>query len=166
MTGSTSGPRGPRPARLVVVLLAALLVALGGAPARVDDRAAAGAGDVPRVAVTGTYVAGVSSGGYMATQLQVAHSRRILGAGVFAAGPYWWAMGNLALAPLLHGEPEPRRPGHPLRGRAHLGRHRGDRPDANLRRSRTCCSTAPRTGPSCAASPTTWRPGTATTASR
>ena len=55
-------------------------------------------GALPRLATTGTYVAGVSSGGYMATQLQVAYSSRIRGAAVFSAGPYWCARSNVALA--------------------------------------------------------------------
>jgi poly(3-hydroxybutyrate) depolymerase len=55
-------------------------------------------GALPRLAVTGTYVAGVSSGGYMTTQLQVAFSSRIRGAAVFSAGPYWCAQSTVALA--------------------------------------------------------------------
>jgi len=39
-------------------------------------------------------VSGVSSGGYMAVQFQVAHSRVVRGAGVLAAGPYYCAQGN------------------------------------------------------------------------
>jgi poly(3-hydroxybutyrate) depolymerase len=39
-------------------------------------------------------VSGVSSGGYMAVQFQVAHSRAVRGAGVLAAGPYYCAQGN------------------------------------------------------------------------
>ncbi|HEX5596997.1 MAG TPA: PHB depolymerase family esterase [Micromonosporaceae bacterium] len=44
--------------------------------------------------VSRVYVAGVSSGGYMATQLQVAYSGRIKGAALFAAGPYYCAQNN------------------------------------------------------------------------
>lgn len=36
-------------------------------------------------------VSGVSSGGFMATQMQVAHAARIIGAGVIAAGPWFCA---------------------------------------------------------------------------
>jgi Poly(3-hydroxybutyrate) depolymerase len=36
-------------------------------------------------------VSGVSSGGYMATQMLVAHSARIIGAGIIAAGPWFCA---------------------------------------------------------------------------
>ena len=43
-------------------------------------------------------VAGVSSGGYMATQLQVAYSGRINGAAIFSAGPYYCAQNNVIQA--------------------------------------------------------------------
>ncbi len=42
-------------------------------------------------------VAGVSSGGFMAVQLQVAYSSRIFGTAVFAGGTYFCAQDNLAL---------------------------------------------------------------------
>jgi len=42
-------------------------------------------------------VAGVSSGGFMAVQLQVAYSRSIFGTAVFAGGTYFCAQDNLAL---------------------------------------------------------------------
>ena len=40
-------------------------------------------------------VSGVSSGGYMAVQLHVAHSATVAGAGVLAGGPYYCAQGSL-----------------------------------------------------------------------
>ena len=40
-------------------------------------------------------VSGVSSGGYMAVQMHVAHSSRVKGAGVLAGGPYYCAQGGL-----------------------------------------------------------------------
>ena len=40
-------------------------------------------------------VSGLSSGGYMAVQLQVAHSSRVSGVGALAAGPYYCAQGSL-----------------------------------------------------------------------
>ena len=40
-------------------------------------------------------VAGISSGGYMAVQLQVAFSTSIFGSAVFAGGPYYCAQGSL-----------------------------------------------------------------------
>jgi poly(3-hydroxybutyrate) depolymerase len=55
-------------------------------------------GDLSRHIVSGVYVAGVSSGGYMAGQLQVAYSRTIKGTAVFGAGPYYCAQNNAAQA--------------------------------------------------------------------
>jgi poly(3-hydroxybutyrate) depolymerase len=46
----------------------------------------------------GTTVSGVSSGGYMAVQMHVAHSATIRGAGVIAGGPYYCARGNVFTA--------------------------------------------------------------------
>ena len=43
-------------------------------------------------------VSGVSSGGYMATQYQIAHADKVSGAGIIAAGPYYCAQGNLMTA--------------------------------------------------------------------
>jgi len=40
-------------------------------------------------------VSGVSSGGYMAVQMQVAHSSRVIGVGALAAGPYYCAQGSV-----------------------------------------------------------------------
>lgn len=42
-------------------------------------------------------VSGISSGGYMAVQMHVAHAADIVGAGVLAAGPYHCAGGNYPL---------------------------------------------------------------------
>lgn len=55
---------------------------------------------LPRLAVTAddTSVIGVSSGGYMATQLAVAWPERFQGLGVLAAGPWACARGSLSLA--------------------------------------------------------------------
>lgn len=47
---------------------------------------------------TSITVSGVSSGGYMAVQMQVAHSATVRGAGVIAAGPYDCAQGNVFTA--------------------------------------------------------------------
>ncbi len=41
-----------------------------------------------------TSVSGLSSGAFMAVQLQVAYSRSIVGAGIVAGGPYYCAAGN------------------------------------------------------------------------
>ncbi len=43
-------------------------------------------------------VSGVSAGGYMATQYQVAYSKDVIGAGIVAAGPWFCARGMLASA--------------------------------------------------------------------
>ena len=64
-----------RAGRRLAVLGAVVLVTLAGVTTSAG--AEPGDGGLPRLNVTGTYVAGVSSGGYMATQLQVAHSSRI-----------------------------------------------------------------------------------------
>ena len=40
-------------------------------------------------------VSGVSSGGYMAVQMHIAHSSRVKGVGALAAGPYYCAQGSL-----------------------------------------------------------------------
>lgn len=45
-----------------------------------------------------TSVSGLSSGGFMAVQLLVAHSDIIKGAGIIAAGPYWCAQGSALTA--------------------------------------------------------------------
>ncbi|XKE45656.1 poly(3-hydroxybutyrate) depolymerase [Halomonas organivorans] len=56
--------------------------------------------DLPALAASreGTSVIGVSSGGYMATQLAVAWPSRFAGLGVVAAGPWGCARGELSLA--------------------------------------------------------------------
>jgi poly(3-hydroxybutyrate) depolymerase len=53
------------------------------------------AGPLPGLDITGVYVTGVSSGGFMATQLQVAYSGLFDGAGIVAAGPYDCGQGNV-----------------------------------------------------------------------
>lgn len=44
---------------------------------------------------TGVTVSGVSSGGYMAVQVHVAHSSAVNGAGILAAGPFYCAQGSV-----------------------------------------------------------------------
>ena len=46
----------------------------------------------------GVIASGVSSGGYMAVQLHVAHSASVAGVGVIAGGPYYCAQGSLFTA--------------------------------------------------------------------
>lgn len=53
---------------------------------------------LPKLRISGHYVAGISSGGFMATQLQVAHSATFDGAAVVSAGTYHCADGNIVLA--------------------------------------------------------------------
>lgn len=43
-------------------------------------------------------VSGVSSGGYMATQYQIAYAKDVMGAGIIAAGPWFCAQGSLMRA--------------------------------------------------------------------
>jgi hypothetical protein len=50
------------------------------------------------VAPSGVTVAGISSGGFMAVQLQVAYSQQIFGAAIFAGGPYYCAQGSVVSA--------------------------------------------------------------------
>jgi poly(3-hydroxybutyrate) depolymerase len=62
--------------------------------------AVAAAASLPRLTIEpGTItVSGASSGGYMATQVQVAHASLVKGAGIFAAGPWYCARGSLSRA--------------------------------------------------------------------
>lgn len=53
---------------------------------------------LPRLVISGDYVTGVSSGGYMATQLQVAYSSRFAGAGIFSAGTYHCGQDSVVIA--------------------------------------------------------------------
>ncbi len=73
-------------------VLAVALVLIAAAARANDPLPALGAD--PR-AVT---VSGVSSGGYMAVQFNVAHSSVVTGAGVLAAGPYYCAQGSVVTA--------------------------------------------------------------------
>ena len=90
----------PRTARrrLAVLVSAVAVVLVGLTTCSAAQTAPESNGGLPRLASAGSYVTGVSSGGYMATQLQVAHSSRFRGAGIFSAGPYWCAQGSVATA--------------------------------------------------------------------
>src|SRR4249919_2672354 len=68
-------------AALAAVLVAACALANDPLPALAADPVAT--------------VSGISSGGFMAVQLHVAHSSTVKGAGVLAGGPYYCAQGNL-----------------------------------------------------------------------
>jgi len=50
------------------------------------------------VDIKGTSVSGLSSGGYMAVQFEVAYSSFLKGAGIIAGGPYSCALGNVITA--------------------------------------------------------------------
>lgn len=50
------------------------------------------------VDVAETSVSGISSGGFMSAQFQVAHSSIVKGAGIVAAGPYYCAQGDVVRA--------------------------------------------------------------------
>ena len=91
-----------RPAGRVVLALSALLLGVGASAATgaAGPGATAGTspGALPALRISADHVVGISSGGYMATQLQVAHSSRFAGAGVYSAGSYYCAEGSLAVA--------------------------------------------------------------------
>ena len=65
----------------------AALVWLGSAPLATEARAA---DELPKLGadLAATSVSGLSSGAYMAGQIQVAHAKDIVGAGIVAGGPY------------------------------------------------------------------------------
>ena len=71
----------------------AALLALACLPALAADRLPA-----LRARAQEVTVSGLSSGGYMAVQVHVAHSSIVSGAGVIAGGPYYCAQGSLATA--------------------------------------------------------------------
>jgi poly(3-hydroxybutyrate) depolymerase len=58
------------------------------------------AAPLPQLATTqeSLTVSGLSSGAFMAVQFQVAHSQRVMGAGIIAGGPYYCAEGQAARA--------------------------------------------------------------------
>lgn len=75
-----------------VTLTAVLAAALGlTAPAHAAEPG------LPRLNITDTYVTGISSGGFMASQLQVAYSGTFKGAGIVAAGPYYCGKGGIVV---------------------------------------------------------------------
>ncbi|GAB3185092.1 esterase/PHB depolymerase [Micromonospora palomenae] len=90
----------PLKATTTVLAAVLLLVLTTAAPAQAatPSTKAPISGSLRAYNVSGVYVAGVSSGGYMATQLHVAYSSRIRGAAIFAAGPYYCAQNNVSQA--------------------------------------------------------------------
>jgi poly(3-hydroxybutyrate) depolymerase len=69
-------------------LLAAALILFAGAASGAEPLRGYGA-DASAVTVSG-----ISSGGFMAVQVHVAHSEKVKGAGVLAAGPWYCAQGS------------------------------------------------------------------------
>ncbi|MCT4351923.1 poly(3-hydroxybutyrate) depolymerase [Streptomyces sp. Je 1-79] len=89
-------PRGPRRLTALLLFAAAALFptatpAAAAAPAPVP-------GELRPYDVDAVYSSGISSGGYMATQLHVAYSGTFDGSAVFASGPYNCAQNMLATA--------------------------------------------------------------------
>lgn len=87
-----------RSLRRAAALLAGALALAGVHAAEPLPRFGANVSDVS--------VSGVSSGGYMAVQFHVAHSKIVHGAGVLAAGPYYCAQGSPWTAQLNCMQPE------------------------------------------------------------
>ncbi|MCM0678518.1 PHB depolymerase family esterase [Micromonospora phytophila] len=90
----------PRKSAAAIAAALLLILALPPTPARAATpyTKAPVSGSLGTYNVSGVHVAGVSSGGYLATQLHVAYSARIRGAAIFAAGPYYCAQNNVAQA--------------------------------------------------------------------
>ena len=85
----------------LLVLIAVALSACGGespGAGEADARAAAAPLRAYSIDPAHISVSGLSSGGYMAVQLDIAFSSSLRGAGVIAAGPYGCAQGSLATA--------------------------------------------------------------------
>jgi poly(3-hydroxybutyrate) depolymerase len=86
---------GSRLRRAVIAGLLVLASVTATAITAPEAAQASFAPGLPRLNITGTYITGISSGGFMATQLQVAYSATFKGAGIFAAGPYYCGNGNV-----------------------------------------------------------------------
>jgi poly(3-hydroxybutyrate) depolymerase len=82
-----------RTVRLWAVAVAAAVTLAVGNAAPASSQAQA-------YSIDGVYVAGISSGAYMATQLHVAYSGKIRGAALFAGGAYYCAQGSVITAQL------------------------------------------------------------------
>jgi poly(3-hydroxybutyrate) depolymerase len=83
--------------RRTAVRAAAALAAVGLslAGSGVGNAAASGDPGLSPLNISDSYVTGISSGGFMAAQLQVAYSGEFSGAGIFAAGPYDCGQGRI-----------------------------------------------------------------------
>ncbi|WP_406724969.1 PHB depolymerase family esterase [Streptomyces sp. GD-15H] len=80
---------------LILSVLVALLTPAGTAQAATLHTAPPVSGSLTDHNISGVYVSGISSGGYMAGQLHVAYSKKIKGAAIFGAGPYYCAQNNV-----------------------------------------------------------------------
>jgi poly(3-hydroxybutyrate) depolymerase len=85
---------------------AALCLALAAPVAAEDPAPALSSYDIDSSAIS---VSGISSGAYMAVQYHVAHSSRVMGAGVVAGGPFYCAQDSAvtALTTCMDGTPRP-----------------------------------------------------------
>src|ERR1700738_2513815 len=81
-----------------LAIVTALAGALGTCTALAASGSAATAFTAYNAGPHSVTVAGISSGGYMAVQLQVAFSQSIFGTAVFAGGPYYCAQGSVNTA--------------------------------------------------------------------
>jgi poly(3-hydroxybutyrate) depolymerase len=79
--------------RLVLRWLPSVLLVCACAPACAIDPLPGYGADAAAITVSG-----VSSGGFMAVQFQVAHSASVKGVGVIAGGPYYCAQGSVWIA--------------------------------------------------------------------
>ncbi|MET9963439.1 PHB depolymerase family esterase [Streptomyces sp. NPDC006326] len=101
MRPSTANPAGRCVRRLAAAFLlvgAALLGPGSAASAAAPAAATPAPGPLRPYHLGGVYSAGISSGGYMATQLHVAYSGTFDGSAAFASGPYGCAQNMLATA--------------------------------------------------------------------
>lgn len=83
---------GQRPIRRLLLGCAALLACMAPIHAEVAGLPAL------NIDIRETSVSGISSGGFMAVQFQIAHSGIVKGAGVVAAGPWGCAQGSVLIA--------------------------------------------------------------------
>jgi hypothetical protein len=82
------------------LILAVVVATFLGASAVAAPRSLPAYGADPKQ----TSVSGLSSGAFMANQLQVAYSRSIVGAGIVAGGPYYCAANNVLYAGICMGQ--------------------------------------------------------------
>jgi len=86
------GTRNMHPCRMVLSLTGAVFFCASmSANAKVDVSQL-------NINISQSSVSGLSSGGYMATQFQLAHSEIITGAGIVGAGPYYCALNDIGMA--------------------------------------------------------------------